>query len=712
MAITRRFGLSITAALIAATGVTAQTAPPAASPQPPRAAKKPFQVTSPNGPREDDYYWLRDDTRKNPEMLAYLAAENAYADDRLTSLKPLQAKLYSETVSRIKQDDGSVPYRKNGYWYRSRFEIGADYPIVERRKGVQTAPAETMFDQSAMAKGHSFFALSDWAASPDNRLVAWAEDTVGRRQYVLKVKDLATGRTLADTLTNIEPNIVWAADNKTILYIEKDPITLRGYRVKAHVLGTPLAADTLLYEEKDDTFQMGIGRTADDKFVCIGVQSTVSDEQRCAPVAAPTRFTIVAPRAREFRYSADHIGTRWIVRTNRAAKNYKLVTVADADLTKGPAAWRDLTPASDTVFIEAFKPFDGFVAIDQREGGNRMIRLLDDAGKSLPVKADEPAYRMALDVNEEPATPWVRYTYGSLVTPTTTYEVNATTGERRVLKVAPVPGYDPANYVTERVWAPARDGTRIPVSIVYKKGFRRDGTAPMLQYAYGSYGVSMDPRLDPGQIGLLDRGMVYALAHIRGGQEMGRGWYDDGHLLHKKNSFTDFIDVTRYLVAQKYAAKDRVAAMGGSAGGLLMGAVANMAPSDYKLIVAQVPFVDVVTTMLDASIPLTTFEYDEWGNPAQKPSYDYMLSYSPYDNIAAKAYPALYVGTGLWDSQVQYYEPAKWVAKLREMKTDRNPLLFRVNMEAGHGGKSGRFERYRQNAEWQAFMLQQLAVAG
>ncbi len=683
----------------------------AAQVQSPRVAKKPFQVTSPNGAREDDYYWLRDDTRKNPEMLAYLAAENAYADAQLASLKPLQAKLYEQTVSHIKQDDSSVPYAKNGYYYGSRFQTGANYPILERRKGSSTAPAETLFDEPAMAKGHSFFALSDWAVSPDNRRVAWAEDTVGRRQYVLKVKDLATGATIADTLSNIEPNVVWAYDNKTALYVEKDPVTLRGYRVKAHVLGTTVASDRLLYEEKDDTYSMGISRTADDKFVCIGVSSTVSDEQRCAPAATPTSFTIVARRAREFRYSADHIGNRWIIRTNKAAKNYKLVTVADADLAKGTAAWRDLTPASDTVFIEGFRPFKGFVAIDQREGGNRMIRVLNDAGKSTAVTADEPAYRMSLDVNEETATPWVRYTYGSLVTPTTTYEVNAKTGERRVLKVAPVPGYDPAKYVTERVWAPARDGTRIPVSLVYANGTKRDGTAPLFQYAYGSYGISSDPAVDPGRIGLLDRGVVYAIAHIRGGQEMGRGWYDDGHLLNKKNSFTDFIDVTRYLVAQKYAAKDRVAAMGGSAGGLLMGGVANMAPADYKLIIAQVPFVDVVTTMLDASIPLTTFEYDEWGNPAQKASYDYMLSYSPYDNVKATAYPALYVGTGLWDSQVQYYEPTKWVAKLRELKTDKNPLLFRVNMEAGHGGKSGRFERYRQNSEWQAFMLQQLGLA-
>ncbi|MFC3713796.1 S9 family peptidase [Sphingoaurantiacus capsulatus] len=689
-------------ALVMSGGALAQTAP--------KPAKRPFQVTSPNGARADDYYWLRDDTRKNPDMLAYLKAENDYADAQLKALKPLQDKLYEETVAHIKQDDSSVPYQKNGYWYGTRFETGADYSIIERRKGSRDAPAETMFDQPAMAKDKAFFAIGDWAVSPDNRLVAWAEDIVGRRQYVLKVKDLTTGKVFADTVDNIEPNVVWSGDGKSVLYVAKDATTLRGYQVKAHALGTAVASDRLIYEEKDDTFSMGIGRTADDRFVCIISQSTVSDEQRCAPTAAPTSFTVLAPRAREFRYSADHLGNRWIIRTNRDAKNYKLVTLADADAANGVAAWRDLTPASDKVFIENFEPFEGFIAIDEREGGNRKVRLLGDDGKSTAVTADEPAYRMMLDVNEEPATPWVRYTYASLVTPTTTYEVNAKTGERRVLKVAPVPGYDPANYVTERVWATARDGVKVPVSVVYRKGTKLDGTAPLFQYAYGSYGYSTDPAVDAGRIGLLDRGVVYAIAHIRGGQEMGRGWYDDGHLLKKKNSFTDFIDVTRHLVATRYAAKDRVAAMGGSAGGLLMGAVANMAPEDYKLIVAQVPFVDVVTTMLDASIPLTTFEYDEWGNPAQKAYYDYMLSYSPYDNVAAKPYPALYVGTGLWDSQVQYYEPAKWVARLREMKTDSNPLLFRVNMEAGHGGKSGRFERYRQNAEWQAFMLSQLGV--
>ena len=676
----------------------------------PHVAKKPYQVASPNGPRADDYYWLRDDTRKNPEMLAYLAAENSYADLQLAPLKDLQARLYAETVSHIKQDDSSVPYAKNGYWYASRFANGADYPVIERRRDAPGARAEIMFDEPAMASSKAYFALSDWAVSPDNRLVAWAEDAVGRRQYVLKVKDLASGQETADPIANIEPNVVWSDDNRSILYIAKDPVTLRGYRVMAHELGTAVADDKLLYEEKDDTFQMGIGRTTDDRFICISVQSTVSDEQRCAPAATPTDFAVLAPRAREFRYSADHQGSRWIVRTNRAAKNFKLVTVGDADVAKGISAWRDLTPASDEIFVEGFKPFADFVAIEQRERGNRIVRLLTATGRSVPVRADEPAYRMALDVNEDPATPWVRYTYGSLVTPTTTYEINFRTGKRRVLKIAPVPGYDPANYVTERVWAPARDGVRIPVSLVYRKGLKRDGTAPLFQYAYGSYGFSTDPAVDPGRIGMLDRGVIYAIAHVRGGQEMGRGWYDDGHLLNKKNTFTDFIDVTRFLVAEKYAAKDRVGAAGGSAGGLLMGAVANMAPSGYKVIVAQVPFVDVVTTMLDASIPLTTFEYDEWGNPAQKLFYDYMLSYSPYDNVTAKAYPALFVGTGLWDSQVQYYEPTKWVAKLRELKTDANPLVFRINMEAGHGGKSGRFERFRQNAEWQAFVLKQLGV--
>jgi oligopeptidase B len=687
--------------------VQAQTAVP------PVAAKKPFLVTGPTGvpPRNDDYYWLRDDTRKNPEMLANLNAENAYADAVLAPTKPLQETLYNEIVGRIKQDDASVPYRKNGYWYYARFETGKDYAISARRKGSMSSPEEILFDQNAMAAGKGFFSLGVFVVSPDNKLVAYAEDTVGRRQYVIRIKNLATGEILPDTITNAEPGAVWADDGKSFFYIDKDPTTLLGNKVKRHFLGTPASADTLVYEEKDNTFYMGIERTKDDRFICIGVQSTVSSEQRCTSAANPGTFTVVAPRQRDFLYSADHNGGRWVVRTNWNAPNYRLMMLRDAKPLGDRTAWVDMVPHSKDVFIDGVDLFDGFTAINERSGGLKRLRMLTTAGKTSFIASDEPAYAMSLGQNAEPGTDWLRYSYTSLTTPTRTYEVNVKTGERKLLKENPAPGYNAADYVTERVWVPARDGkVRIPVSVVYKKGFKRDGSAAMLQYAYGSYGSSTDPTWSPSVTSLLDRGMVYALAHIRGGQEMGRSWYDDGKMFNKKNTFTDFIDVTRYLVAQKYAAKDRVAARGGSAGGLLMGAVANMAPQDYKVMIAQVPFVDVVTTMLDETIPLTTGEWDEWGNPKNKESYDYMLSYSPYDQVAAKAYPALFVGTGLWDSQVQYYEPAKWVAKLRATKTDTNPLLFRVNMEAGHGGKSGRFRSYRETAEYYAFMLGQLGV--
>jgi oligopeptidase B len=684
-----------------------------ALPSPPVAARKPYQVKGPGGiSRDDPYYWLRDDTRKNPEMLAYLTAENAYADAALAPLKPLQEKLYGEIVGRIKQDDSSVPYRKRGYLYYSRFETGQDYPVIARRKGAMTAPEEVLLNQAAMGKGKGYFQIGGYEVSPDNRRLAYAEDVVGRRQYVLRVKDIASGTALADEVPNAEPDFVWADDNRTLFYVEKDPVTLLSKRVKAHVLGTPASADRLIYEEKDDSFYMGLGRTTSDKYICIALQSTVSNEQRCTSAASPGEFAVFAPREREFRYQADHIGDRWVVLTNWKAPNYRLMRVSEADAARGRAAWTDLVPHKSDVFIDEFKPMNGYIAIAERSGGNKRLRLLTDAGKSSFVASDEPAYAMGLDVNAEPDSDWLRYHYTSLTTPARIYEVNAKSGERRLLKETPAPGYDPANYVTERVWATGRDGTKIPVSLVYRKGFRKDGKAAMLQYAYGSYGASSDPTWSPTVTSLLDRGMVYALAHIRGGQEMGRAWYDQGHLLNKKNSFTDFIDVTRALVAQGYAARDRVAAQGGSAGGLLMGGIANMAPEDYDVIVAQVPFVDAVTTMLDPTIPLTTNEYDEWGNPSDRKYYDYILSYSPYDNVAARAYPAMFVSTGLWDSQVQYYEPAKWVAKLRAARTDSNPLLFRINMEAGHGGKSGRFRRYRDIAEYYAFMLQQLGVEG
>jgi len=677
---------------------------------PPVAARRPHEIVAPGGTREDPYYWLRDDTRENPEMLAYLKAENTWTDSVLAKEGTLKERLYQEIVGRVKQDDSSVPYEKRGYSYYSRFEAGQDYPITARRRGEMKAPEEVMLDQPAMAAGHGYFQVGATSVSPDNRMLAWAQDTVGRRQYVLKVKDLTTGKVLADDVADIEPDIVWADDNATIFYIEKDPVTLLSTRVKAHVLGTPAANDRLVYEEKDHSFYLGLMRTRSEKYICIVLQSTVSNEQRCAPAADPRDFTVLAPREREFRYSADHLDGRWIIRTNWQAPNYKLMSLADGETWGDRDRWRERVAGSSEVFIEDFELFNGVTAIEERSGGLKRLRTLTDADESRFVTADESAYAMSLGLNADPDSPWLRYTYDSLTTPQTTYEENLNTHERRLLKQTPVIGYEASNYITERVWVTARDGARIPVSLVYKKGFRKDGRAAMLQYAYGSYGLSTDPTFSLPAVSLLDRGMVYAIAHIRGGQEMGRAWYDDGHLLNKKKTFTDFIDVTRALVAQGWAAPGRVAAAGGSAGGLLMGAVANMAPGDYRVIIAQVPFVDVVTTMLDETIPLTTNEFDEWGNPKGKRYYDYMLSYAPYDNVGRQAYPALFVSTGLWDSQVQYYEPAKWVAKLRAMKTDDHPLVFRINMEAGHGGKSGRFRRYHDIAEYYAFMLDQLGV--
>jgi oligopeptidase B len=684
------------------------TATLAQAPTPPVAAQRAHEVRAPFGAvRNDEYYWLRDDTRKNPEMLAYLGAENAYTDAIMAPLKSFQNKLFAEITGRIKQDDSSVPYRQDGYYYYRRFTPGADYPIVARRKRSMTAPEQILLDEPAMAKGSGYFAVSGFEASRDGRYFAYAEDKVGRRQYVLKILDTITGKMLPDTATNIEPDLVWGSANQ-LLYVEKDPVTLQSKRIKLHIIGSPADDDRLLYEEKDDTFNIGVTRTASGKFTCIVAEATTMTEQRCAPFGQPDRMTLIAPRTKDVLYRAEHANGRWIVRTNAGAPNYQLKSFPDAALGKPSSFWTTLTRPGD--FIDDFAAFDTFTAIAERHDGNKRLRLLSRTGKSTLVDASEPAYQMSLDDNHEAATPWVRYTYESLATPTTTLEWNSATGKSRTLKVQPVPGYDAKNYVTERVWTIARDGARVPVSLVYKKGLKRDGTAPLFQYAYGSYGLSSDPDYSIATTSLLDRGVVFALAHIRGGQEMGRHWFDDGHLAKKQNSFNDFVDVTRDLVARRYAAKGRVAARGGSAGGLLMGAVANQAPQDYAVIVAQVPFVDVLTTMLDTSIPLTTNEFDQWGNPANEADYKVMAAYSPYDNVRAQAYPSMFVSTGLWDSQVQYYEPAKWVPRLRARKTDTNPLLFRINMEAGHGGKSGRFRSYADQAEMYAFVLDRLGI--
>ena len=690
--------------------MTVSAIPPHLSP--PDAERRPHTVRAPFGAtREDEYYWLRDDARSDPAMLAYLAAENAYADAAMAPLQPLQQRLYEEIVGRIQQDDSSVPYRERGYWYYTRFETGQDYPIHARRRGSMEAPEEILLDVNAMAAGKDYFSVGDYAISQDNLQLAWAEDAVGRRQYTIRFRDLSTGVERAERIEGVAANLVWADDNRTLFYVEKDPETLLTVRVKKHVLDTPVASDALVYEEEDDSFYMGIDRSRDDRFLCITMESTVSSELRYAPAADPASFTVLARRERDIEYQADHLDDRWVIRTNADALNFKLVTAPTQATSR--AQWRDWVAHRDDVYIEGYELFDGFTAIAERSNALERLRLLRNGatGDDEFVQADEPAYSMGLDVNAEPDTDWLRYGYTSLTTPATTYELNVRTGERRMLKQQPVIGYDPSRYATERMWATARDGARVPVSLVYRKGLARDGSAPLLQYAYGSYGLSMDPSFNLPVVSLLDRGVVYAIAHIRGGEEMGRAWYDDGKLLNKRNTFNDFIDVTEFLVAQGVAARDRVAGYGGSAGGLLMGAIANLAPDKYRVLLSQVPFVDVVTTMLDPSIPLTTNEYDEWGNPEQREFYEYMLSYSPYDNLSAQAYPALFVGTGLWDSQVQYWEPAKYVARLRDRNTSPHPVLLRTNMDAGHGGKSGRFRRYRELAEMYAFMLDQLGVA-
>ncbi len=683
-----------------------------AKPQPPVAAMKPHELRSPHGTRVDEYYWLRDDEREDAGVLAHLAAENAYKDAMLAPLRPLEEKLFAEIVGRIKQDDITVPCLDRGYWYYRRYEAGDEYPVYARKAGSLEAPEQVLLDLDELARGLDYYDVAELEVSPDNRLLAYAEDTVGRRQYTLRFKDLDSGRMLPDAIPNVEAAVAWAADNRSVLYIEKDPKTLLGNRVRRHVLGTDAATDRLVFEEADESFYVDVGTTKDGRYLYIHSQSTLSSEQRYADAADPAlEFRVISPRERDHEYQADHFEGRWIIRTNWQAPNFRLVQ-APVGASCDRSTWRELVAHGDEAFLHDFSVFRGFLAIEERSGGLRRLRIRPwDGGRDFHIASDEPAYRAALGDNEEIGAHVVRYTYTSLTTPTTTYDYDVGTGERRLLKQEPVlGGFDASRYGTEYLCAPARDGAEIPVALVYRKGFRRDGSAPLLQYGYGSYGLSSDPVFGAPQLSLLDRGFVYAIAQVRGGQERGRRWYDAGRLLHKQNSFNDFIDVTRFLVREGYADPTRVFARGGSAGGLLLGAVVNLAPEDYKAIVAHVPFVDVVTTMLDESLPLTTNEYDEWGNPNEKTFYEYMLAYSPYDNVARQEYPAMLVTTGLWDSQVQYFEPAKWVARLRRLKTDDQPILFRVNMEAGHGGKSGRFQRYREYAEEYAFLLDQAGI--
>jgi oligopeptidase B len=716
--IRRAFFLAAAAALVlAACAGDAPARPepesmPKSDPVPPVAAVRPHVVESPNGNRKDEYYWLRDDTRSSPEVLAYLEAENAYKAAMTAHTKALEDKVYGEIIARIKQDDSTVPYRLRGHWYYVRYETGKEYPIYARKKGGLDAPEQLMLDANRLAEGHGFYQVGAIAIAPDNRYLAYVEDTVGRRQYTLRIKDLATGETLPDRIENVDPSIAWTADSRSVLYLEKHPDTLLGYRVRRHVLGTDPAGDALVYEQEDESFYTGVGTSKDERYILIFSQSTVSTEVRYARADDPAlAFQVFLPRERDHEYYVDHLDGRWIIRTNWQAPNFRLME-AKVGEEGDRAGWKELLAHRADAFIHGFDVFREFLAIEERSDAMRKIRIRPwSGGEDFFIAADEAAYTTALGVNPEIDTHVVRYEYTSLTTPETVYDYDIRTGERQLMKRTPVLGtFDPADYRTELLWAPARDGTKVPVSVVYRAGFEKNGKAPMLQYAYGSYGATMDPSFSIARLSLLDRGFVYALAHVRGGQEMGRQWYENGRLLHKKNTFTDFIDVTRFLVKQGYADPGRVSAMGGSAGGLLMGAIANMAPGDYRAIVAQVPFVDVVTTMLDESIPLTTNEFDEWGNPKKKEYYEYMLSYSPYDNVARQDYPAMLVTTALHDSQVQYFEPAKWVARLRKLKTDDNVLLYRTTMEAGHGGKSGRFQRFHEIAEEYAFLLDQSGI--
>lgn len=690
----------------------------AALPAPPIAKAIDYAVPSPFGSRNDPYYWLRDDSRKNPEMLAYLNAENAYT---AAYFEPLQGKvdsLFEEMKARLKQDDASVPVLDHGYWYYTRFVEGQQYPIHARRKGSMEADEQIMLDGNAMAaeKSSAYFRIGAAEVSPDGTKLAYAVDRVGRRQYDIRVKDLETGTDLPFAVDTVTNNIVWAADSKTLFYTDDHDETLLPYRLYRKAIDNDGKAE-LVYEEKDNTFYLGIGASKSERFVVVFLSSTLTSEVRLIPSDKPTGAPqMFLARERGHEYSIDHRDGEFIIRSNRAgASNFALYRV-DEQLPSKPERWTSLLAHRADALVEDFELYKDHVGINERSGGLLKIRVLplskNAKGESAPlsestvIAADDPTFAMVLESTPGAQSELLRYTYDSLTTPSSVLELNLVSGERKLLKQDPVLGeFDASAYQSEYLQATARDGTLVPISLVYKKTTPLDGTAPLYQYAYGSYGSSTDPYFSTSRLSLLNNGFVFAIAHIRGGEEMGRSWYEDGKLLKKINTFTDFIDVTEFLVEKKYGAKDKIVAAGGSAGGLLMGAVINMAPEKYRAVAAHVPFVDVVTTMLDESIPLTTGEFDEWGNPKEKAYYDYMLSYSPYDHVRAQNYPTLLVTTGLHDSQVQYYEPAKWVAKLRSLKTDKNPLIFKVNMEAGHGGRSGRFDRLKEVAQEYAFFM-------
>nr|WP_207919051.1 S9 family peptidase [Flavobacterium sandaracinum] len=656
--------------------------------------------------RLDNYFWLND--RENPEVIDYLNQENTYYDAMTADTKGFQKDLYEEMKARIKEDDQSVPYLYNGYYYITRFETGKDYPIYSRKKGNLAATEEILFNCNELAEGHSYFQLGGLSISPDNKFVSFGTDIMGRRIYTIQIKNLETGELFSEKIENATGSSVWANDNKTIFYTRQDEVTLRSDKVFKHKLATDAANDVLVFNEKDDTFNVSVGKEKSKKYIVIASGSTLTTEYRTLNSDMPDgEFKVFQPRVRGLEYSISHFGDSFYIITNKdKATNFKLMKTPENATAK--ENWKDVIAHRKDVLLEDIEIFRNYLVVEERSNGLNHIRIMPWNGEGeyyLPFGSE--TYSANTTTNVDFDTDILRYSYQSLATPSSVIDFNMKTKDKEIKKEQQVLGgkFDKNNYIEERVWATATDGTKVPISMVYHKGLKKDGNNPVLLYAYGSYGVTMDAYFSSTRLSILDRGFVFAIAHIRGGEDLGREWYEDGKLLKKKNTFTDFIDCSKFLIREKFTSPQHLYAEGGSAGGLLMGAVVNMAPELYNGVIAQVPFVDVITTMLDDTIPLTTGEYDEWGNPNEKKSYDYMLSYSPYDNVKAQKYPNMFVSTGLHDSQVQYWEPAKWVAKLRTQKTNDTVLYLNTNMDAGHGGASGRFEALKELAKEYSFLL-------
>lgn len=673
---------------------------------PPMAKVKDTILEKHGDKRNDPYYWLND--RENPEVIDYLTKENEYYNKITAHTKAFQKDLFEEMKSRIKEDDESVPYFYNGYYYMTRFEKGKDYPIYSRKKGSLEAKEEVIFNCNEMARGHSYFSLSGLSVSEDNKWVSFGIDLVSRRQYTIQVKNLETNEILPEKILNCSGGATWASDNKTIFYVQNDQKTLRSNKIFRHTINTDSSKDVMVYEEKDDTFTTFVYKEKSKKYIAIGSSSTLTNEYQILESDNPTgKFRYFQKRVRGLEYSISHFGDSFYIVTNKdKATNFKLMKTNENNTLQ--ENWTDVIPHRKETLLEGIDIFKDYLVVEERTDGLHKIQIRPWSGVGayyLPFESE--TYTAYTTTNPDFDTNILRYGYQSLTTPSSVIDFNMKTKEKKILKEQEVLGgkFDKDNYVEERIWATAKDGTKIPISLVYRKGMKKNGENPVLQYAYGSYGYSMDAYFSTTRLSLLDRGFIYAIAHIRGGEDLGREWYENGKLFKKMNTFTDFVDCSKYLIGQKYTSPKHLYAEGGSAGGLLMGVVVNIAPELYNGIIAQVPFVDVVTTMLDESIPLTTGEYDEWGNPNDKVFYDYMKSYSPYDNVKAQDYPNMLITTGLHDSQVQYWEPAKWVAKLRTKKTDKNILLLNTNMDAGHGGASGRFEQLKETAKEFSFLL-------